>query len=426
MHSAKRMLACICVLALMCAGLLSGCSTGEPVNPAPANNATEDAPLLSGEDLKIEGDTLLAFSANTASALASTQDEAHADENICFSPLSLYLATSLAALGSDNEARAELIELLGIDDLDALAEFCHVIMQTDTTSTDATTIAFANSLWIDDEYAFRAPYAAMVENALDASLFSVDFAAPDTNSQIDAWINDETRGLIEHGIETNSDTIAALINTLYFKDRWTEPFNEENRTTQEFKGERDTTEMTFVNGTIEGSSYIDEPTFTAASLELESGARMTFFLNKDDEAGPLGLMADPSELLALLNTPLQPRSVTWTMPEFVSESSLGSLEKTLQALGVKAPFDPERPGSFTSMIESDSEDFCIDRIAQNNKVSVNASGVEAASATIVEMVKLTSLVDEEDPITFTLDKPFLYAIASAEGHLLFIGTFVNA
>lgn len=409
-----RLLGFVISIALICGMLLTGCAP-EASSPPSAPSSSEGRITFD-----VDGDTLLAFSANATAALFDALPAEQAQGNPCFSPLSLYLATSLCALGSDGQARDELLEVLGMESLDDLEAFCEQLSDLEEVAEGDTIVRIANSLWIDDDYAFREAYATTASEALDATLRTIDFADAGADALIDEWVSSETNGLVQKGIQTTPETIAALVSTLYLKDGWLDPFDPDAATDSSFAASKGPVETPFLSASIEETPYLETPAYTAAALETQGGMRVAFFLPIEGTA-PESLLSEPSLLLEMLDAPLEPCNVAWSFPAFTASSSLDSLQDVLSSLGVRTPFDPERTGSFASMIEADGEDFYVNRIAQGSEVALDAFGIEAASATIVEMVKVTSLVDPSEPVPFVLDRPFAFTISSAEDHLLFIG-----
>ena len=69
---------------------------------------------------------------------------------------------------------------------------------------------------------------------------------------------------------------------------------------------------------------------------------------------------------------------------------------------------------------SNSADLWISAVAHKAFVSVNEEGTEAAAAT--GMAMLTSAPLEKEPVTVTLDRPFIFLIRDRPtGAILFLG-----
>ena len=69
----------------------------------------------------------------------------------------------------------------------------------------------------------------------------------------------------------------------------------------------------------------------------------------------------------------------------------------------------------------------VDDIIQKAKVKVDEKGLEAAAATAVVMMRNTALPNPEEPVEFTADHPFRFAIIRGDDapELLFWGQVMN-
>lgn len=68
------------------------------------------------------------------------------------------------------------------------------------------------------------------------SLFAEIFDLPPNTDPINTWIENKTHGMITQALEsesTNPDKLY-LVNTVYFKDKWQQPFTKENTTKKNF------------------------------------------------------------------------------------------------------------------------------------------------------------------------------------------------
>jgi serpin B len=112
------------------------------------------------------------------------------------------------------------------------------------------------------------------------------------------------------------------------------------------------------------------------------------------------------------------RQVALTMPKFEFESEFG-LKETLMGMGMTEPFRDS--ADFSGM--SSQSDLHIDDVVHKAFVSVDEAGTEAAAASAV-IVGTTSMPPE--PVTVTLDRPFVFLIRDIKtGTILFIGRVMN-
>jgi serpin B len=111
--------------------------------------------------------------------------------------------------------------------------------------------------------------------------------------------------------------------------------------------------------------------------------------------------------------------VNLELPKFTFETPTFELKDKLIKLGLKQAFTDA--ADFSGMREE--QDLKIGTVMHKAKIIVNEKGTEAAAATVVGMVKTTSVSVRPDPVMeFETDKPFFYFIKdNATGALLFMG-----
>ena len=103
------------------------------------------------------------------------------------------------------------------------------------------------------------------------------------------------------------------------------------------------------------------------------------------------------------------------MPKFDVSSRL-DLSTGLKALGVTDVFDMEQ-ADFSPMT---TEPYVhLSEAIHAARVKVDEEGVEAVAFTIMPAPGAAPPPEEE--VDFVLDRPFLFAITSATGQLLFVG-----
>ena len=113
-------------------------------------------------------------------------------------------------------------------------------------------------------------------------------------------------------------------------------------------------------------------------------------------------------------------SVDLGIPKFSYESSF-NLNETLKTLGMTDAFDPDR-ADFSGM--DGEHDLYIGNVMHKAFVSVDENGTEAAAATAAAME--ASAVEAGAPITFTVDRPFIFFIRDDQtGSLLFVGRVLD-
>ncbi len=446
----SRALACVASsFCLAVSVALSGCAspTASSVSSStPAANRVEEIGRDIA-DLEIDVNTWNAFTANSTAAVFGDSEGMGADaalNNACFSPASLYFALALAAEGTDGQAQQQLLELMGASDAEDLASFCSAWMSKledpygedvfagDDASDvadgvldgegadDADQVKIANSIWINEGYTFAPEYLNVVESKLDASAFNVAFGTDVANAQITKWISDETEGLLSPEFNTSSDDVAKLINTVYFKSAWADQFDSAATTDEPFHAYSGDTTAQMMHKSLDMAGYAQGGNFTASQLGFSNGYTMSFFLPNDGVAAS-DLLIETDTIQQLLGTQFESRPVDISLPKFTIDTSFDNLIEALLSLGVQDIFDASNASMFFKMIGSENGDFYISDAIQETHIGLDEDGVEAAAYTALG-VKAAGMLPEDEPISFVLDRPFVYTIQSPDGVVLFIGT----
>ena len=343
----------------------------------------------------------------------------HLVGNAVSSPVSLGLAFSLSRAGASEDTGAVLDEIFGFPEADIHAAANAVDLILAEASVEPTTLEVANRLFPDDEVS---PLPAFLETAAShygAAIHPVDLddGAPAAEA-INGWISDATRELIPTIVteQVVQGQELVLVNTVYLKADWLEPFLPEWTTdgsfttgdrrvvTVPFMSDREPVHRRFVQ--LDGADAVELP---------YQGGRLAMWLIVPHDPDGLAAVEESlnSQDLTGLGVIAQQGSVDLTMPKWEQTLPPTDLFEWLCPRGFcsGAPFENIAPGIF------------ITAALHGAKVIVDEQGTEAAAATA--MVFQASARPEAD-LTVVADRPFLWAIVHPEtGSLLFIGRLVD-
>ena len=343
-------------------------------------------------------------------------------ENKNLSPVSVYIALAMTAEGAKSETQAELLKLLGAKDSENMRKTAGELLKNLDIRGETGELALADSIWLgeqDSTVSFREAYLELLRTSYDAEARSVPFGDPAAGEEIAAWIREKTREKVkvsEDAMRFDADTLAVLINTVFLKDGWREPFNED-RTEQGIffglngkEGTADYMRRTDLNGTI-----IRGEGFLRYALPLRDVGRMVFVL-PDEGVSLESLLGSPESMEKLLHDGENKKAdVDLMVPKFGFQDRT-NLEEILQSLGVQTCFTGM--ADFSGMTDTP---VYISRVLQESRIDVDENGVAAAAYTLVAMTKGAAIPAEREKVDFHLDRPFLYAIESRDGTVLFLG-----
>jgi serpin B len=280
-------------------------------------------------------------------------------------------------------------------------------------------LRLVNQLFAQEGFGLEPPFLDTLAEEYGADVRLLDFAgAPEPSRQaINGWVEQETedriRGLLPEGT-IRTDTLAVLVNAIYFNAAWAEPFDRALTRDREF--------------TLLDGSRISVPTMTSGDLSVRAAQVGDVELVELPYAGgelSMLLLVPPAGELATFEQQLTParllehvaalrdEHLALTMPRFEVRTSL-DLKPPLAALGLAIAFGDD--ADFSRI--SSEVDLLVSNVVHQAFVNVNEAGTEAAAATAV-IIGPTSAPTIR---TVAIDRPFVFVIRDhATGALVFMG-----
>ncbi|HZK27040.1 MAG TPA: serpin family protein [Thermoclostridium sp.] len=343
-------------------------------------------------------------------------------KNINYSPLSLYYALSVAASGAGSETEVQLLDLLGASDAQVLAEQCGNFYRTLYKDNKIGKLKIANSIWMDndmngEQISFKDNFVKRAAENFYASSHSVDFSNEETGRAMANWISTNTNGTLPPVIETNSDQILSILNTVYFYDQWIDRFDK-NKTAEDvfYLSNGSEVKSDFMNQTYGSAGFSKGEGYTRASLGLKNAGRMVFIL-PDDDVSPYELLTSPNHMKeAFEGGENYSGEVVWKIPKFSFGSKL-VMTDVIKSLGASSAFTPD--ADFSGI--TDHMAYITD-VRQETHIAIDEDGVEASAFTQIDYAGAAPPEGRADMI---LNRPFIYGITAQNGSLLFVGVCEN-
>lgn len=336
-------------------------------------------------------------------------------ENRCYSPVSLYLALAMAGAGAAGETQAQIYTLLGAENTDTLAAGCKTMLDALQRDEKDSKLYLANSVWTRQGIETKPDYQTLLEQDFSAESFSVPFGQTRADGKMSAWVEQRTRGLLKPKFQHEADTVAVLLNTIYFKDGWAEPFSERNTENGDFTtAGGEIVRADFMQNRSAGLAREGED-YRKGELSFRSGGSM-FFVLPDEDVPLQQLLAERGLQELLTDEGAQSRDIDWWLPKFRQGGEVQLID-LLRSLGVTDAFDADA-ANFSNGWDTSAY---ISEVRQGTALSVDENGVEAAAYTEISMKESAALVEPESPLEMRLDRPFLYGVRGADGTLVFVG-----
>lgn len=337
-----------------------------------------------------------------------------------YSPLSLYYTLALAGCGAQGETASQILEKLGVENQQELADQCSKLYQWYTYSNQReqemmahygigdyrSAIRLGNSLWISGQLPVYEEYQKLAAEKFFASSYGVDFGNPDTGKQMGKWIAEKTNGVLEPQIEVDPATLMAILNTLYFYGGWAEPFAEEKTQEDSFYLEDGgSVTVPYLNREQREGSFVKEEGYTLSCLDTDNRCRMVFLL--PDEGRSVGeFLESPEKMrdaMQLTERDWVDGKVIWKIPKFAFGSGY-SLNDPLKAMGINRMFGPQAEFGGIS-----PDSLLVSSVIQQTHIGVDEQGVEGAAYTMIAMAR-GALKENEEEAEMILNRPFLFGI----------------
>ena len=341
-------------------------------------------------------------------------------ENLVCSPMNLYMALAMLAEVTDGDSREQILELLGADSVKEVRNTANRLFTSSYREDGQTTLRPAASLWLREDTGYVQETLDLLAEKYYASSYSGEMGSGEFNKALRDWLNRQTGGKLKEyadGMEFHAETVLAIAATLYFKASWDSEFREENNTKDVFHGADGDETVTFLNQTAIDSVYWGEG-FAAYAKPLAAGDMWFILPDEGVSVDELLTSGRAAEFLSEKNEweDQGAYTVNLSLPKFDVSSKI-DLTDSLKKLGVTDVFDPAL-SDFTPM--TDVDELYLSTASHAVRVSVDEQGVEGAAFTIL-MADAAGARRAEDEVDFVLDRPFIFAVTSDTGHLLFVG-----
>ena len=433
----RQVLAMIIALGLLVAACGDGDGVSGSSTTGPGGEVFTPGDVMSLEIAQVVADpgseaVAAVVASDTAFGLELFSVVAELDRNTMISPYSIATALSMLYPGARGVTAVEIADVLHLDvddttlhearnRIEALLAGTTPPMGDDDTRQPFT-VRPANSAWGQGGYPFLDEYLGVLAEYYGAGLRVVDYVGDPEGSRqiINDWVEDATEDRIQDLIPEGAitvDTRLSLVNAIWFKANWFEPFDPDRTEPGAFTlFDGSEIETPLMHADLR-TGYADTDLFEAVRLPYAGDAAMVVLLPKEGTPTELAAVLEPGDL----DITWQERMVDLTLPSFEFDAEV-SLKSALQDLGMRAAFEsPTGEGADFTGITEIRELFVSDAF-HKTFIALDEEGTEAAAATAI----IVGLESAPQPATFTADRPFLFSIEhTSTGELLFLGQLVD-
>ena len=354
--------------------------------------------------------------------LFSEIQKSQSNENIFISPISIAIALSMTyngAAGKTQEAMAKTLNFQGmsLEEVNQANQDLGILLNS---LNPEIKLNIANSIWTKKGISFSPNFLQVNQDFYQSQIREIDFNDPESPKIINNWVKDKTQGKIEKIIEKlKPNHVMMLLNAIYFKADWEQPFSEDSTKEMPFYLANGTQKKHPIMFQSSGHFYYEDEYFQAVSLPYKKGrVSMYIFLPKQG----VGL----EKFHQVLNQKnwenwmkqfeLYLVKINLGLPKFKTEYEV-SLNDMLKSLGMEIAFKDS--ADFSKMRPTPPELY-IDEVKHKTFVEVKEQGTEAAAVTSSKVgIRST-------PIEMLVNRPFFFAIRDNDsGAILFMGEITN-
>ncbi len=356
--------------------------------------------------------------------------------NIFYSPYSISAALAMTYEGAKGQTAEEMKSVFHFPESNILRPNFAAIYNNLNKKGKEYKLSTGNALWAQQDYQFLPEYLSRVEKYYGGKAANLDFVGESEKSRqtINSFIEQQTnykiKDLISQGV-LNAYTRLVLTNAIYFKGTWVKQFDKKYTRDKDFttiSGQKVKTPMMQLTGGGAKFNYADLGELQILELPYKGeDVSMLILLPKqgkdyDFETREI-ITSDytlddielSSDKLNEYKSQMQETKLDYiSIPKFEFDTKY-FMKDTLSVMGMPTAFTDR--ADFSGM--TGKEDLLISFVIHQAYVKVDEEGTEAAAATAVGGIKLTSVSLRKE---FRADHPFIFIIQEKEtGNILFMG-----
>ena len=340
------------------------------------------------------------------------------NENYFISSFSVSTALSMVMNGATEGSKEEFIRFLGFEGMSAedINEAYKSLTEYIYSLDPSVTLNVANSNWYSDKFTIKSDFANTLQSYYDAEIFERNFGDPATLASLNGWVENETNGKIKDILEAISpDEVMFLVNAIYFKAIWTNPFDAAKTADLPFTlATGASVNVPMMVGQVKHWLSFDE-TLKAQIIEIPYGnENYAFTIILPQEASDINNIISSIDVNTLNNA--MKDSLTLVRDLYLPKFQLdfkADLKDLLVGMGMPLT-------GLDNLFEESSLPLKINKVIHQSFLEVNEEGSEAAAATVVG-IELTTL-----PPATAITRPFIFLIRERNsGTILFSGKLMD-
>ncbi|CAG9560273.1 unnamed protein product [Danaus chrysippus] len=335
-------------------------------------------------------------------------------KSVVLSAFSVLPPLAQLALASVGESHDELLTAIGMPN-DNVTKAAFSQSNERLKSVKGVTLKTASKIYVAKNYELNSDFADLTRNVFGSEVANVDFNENvQVANEVNQCVEDQTNHRIKDLVDSSSldgSTRALLVNAIYFKGLWENPFTKELTREKDFHVTKDKVVKVPTMYNKATYKYIDSKELDAQVLELkyEGGDSALYVVLPHEVDGITKLeekLKDP-KLLDNVIADMYETEVEVYLPKFKIETTT-DLKDVLEKMNVKRLFSPQE-ARLDNLLKSVG-DLYISDARQKAFIEVNEEGAEAAAANVFGVVATSLVINEPPTPRFVADRPFTFVI----------------
>ena len=194
------------------------------------------------------------------------------------SPLSISMALTMTYNGAKDNTKEEMNRVLGYEGMsDDKINSSYKVLRSYLGNIDKNIkLNIGNSIWIREGQDINKEFININNDTFGAKVDNLDFSKSSSVDKINNWIEKSTNNMIKDMLKgpIPDNVIMYLINAIYFKGNWQEPFDKNNNVIEEFtnsKGEKSQVDFMRKFAIGDKTFYGEKDDFKVIKMPYDSG-----------------------------------------------------------------------------------------------------------------------------------------------------------
>lgn len=352
------------------------------------------------------------------------------DENLCISPISVYMALAMVISSSNGVAQEELLSAVGVTEKEVndFTKYLYAHLKQEKYTYDydlkqevlSSILDLNNSIWINESVKLKDQGLKNLANNFNADSYHIPFTTDNekANALLSKYIEDKTHGLIKPKLKLNKSTLFALVNTLYMKDYWLACYDELRFTTNEYdficsNGEIVKTKL-MIADYVDGNIY-DGDKFQHFYVETSGHYYLKLIVPKQGyTVSDIYNVETLMEVNSITDYNTLKHFTSVRFPAFEASYNGDLIKYFVEEFDVHEIFNEGY--HMTSLTD---HSLFISDIIHQTKLKADEKGIEGAAVTIAAADGES--VPDGEWHEFIVDKAFAYLLTDKYGNILFTG-----